>query len=739
MKYEIKSKKRACCWEEGYFTGNGTIGAIVMCEPENEKIIFNHEELFLHTTELENFPNMSDIFLKMREAYRKNEQVEYACLFFEEAVRRGLKNKIFKEDKTLYPDSFFPAFELDINYEIGCVSNYQRSIDTSTGEITAAFEENGNKVVHRIFTSHIQNAVFANISSQTKKDISFKAVMVKPKNEREKMLTDTCIKKISTEFDKNTYCCRVQMNKGFYDFKIVFLSDGKGVYEEGQINFKNASYVTAAVLIEVNNEADSTIITSYEEAFDENKEIYKEQFFRTMIEFEENEDFDGLSEELFLEPEKKQAAIMQKLYYMGRYLAISSFGKLPPNAQGLWSGNIDGRMLCDYISNIELEMALWAIFSGGFTDKAMNCFDFIESFTTDFEENAKKIFGAKGIMVTSRFTNSGLLFHFSQQYTHQFWIAGGAWLAQTYFEYYRYTLDKDFLKNRALPFMRKTADFYMDYIKDKNIIPSVSPENTPYSDLFCMAGKNAAMDIAAIKELFTNIDKACKILNIKNEYSTEICDYSYSSDGALKEWSDNSAANAYSHRHISHAYAAMPGEEALYNIRLKNGIKRAMEKRIENGFYSEENGTCGWSVMHLINVFARLEEKEKVSEAMRFFTEHYLRENFTACLNYSRTMFQIDANLGYINALYEMLIYTSEDELVLLPGLPDFLKRGRASGLLLRGNRKILEMVWNENEIALKIFSGNDGFLKVRADNKTVEMKLCRNEISELLLERQKV
>ena len=38
-------------WEHGLFCGNGYVGAVVMGEPINEKIIIDHEKLFLPTKE----------------------------------------------------------------------------------------------------------------------------------------------------------------------------------------------------------------------------------------------------------------------------------------------------------------------------------------------------------------------------------------------------------------------------------------------------------------------------------------------------------------------------------------------------------------------------------------------------------------------------------------------------------------------------------------------------------------
>lgn len=43
-------------------------------------------------------------------------------------------------------------------------------------------------------------------------------------------------------------------------------------------------------------------------------------------------------------------------------------------------------------------------------------------------------------------------------------ITNAAWLCLHHMEHYRYTLDKEFLKTRALPVLRETALFFVDWL-----------------------------------------------------------------------------------------------------------------------------------------------------------------------------------------------------------------------------------------------------------------------------------
>ena len=137
-------------------------------------------------------------------------------------------------------------------------------------------------------------------------------------------------------------------------------------------------------------------------------------------------------------------------------------------------------------------------------------------------------------------------------------------------------------------------------------------------------------------------------------------------------------------------------------------------------------------MMHLINIYARLRKSNEIKTALRIFFEHFVRLNFTTCLNLSTTVFQIDANLGYISALYEMIIYTEEALLILLPCLPVFWKRGHAENILLKGNRIIKEMAWDDENVNLSIISYNDSVITVKYGNEERLVSLEKEKIKKI-------
>jgi len=82
---------------------------------------------------------------------------------------------------------------------------------------------------------------------------------------------------------------------------------------------------------------------------------------------------------------------------------------------------------------------------------------------------------------------------------------GAAWYSMFYYDYYLYTLDKKFLKERALPFMEQSVLFYEDFLQEgtdgKYILnPSYSPENHPANSK-SQACINATMEVMAVNAL----------------------------------------------------------------------------------------------------------------------------------------------------------------------------------------------------------------------------------------------
>lgn len=442
---------------------------------------------------------------------------------------------------------------------------------------------------------------------------------------------------------------------------------------------------------------------------------------------------------------KVPASLITRLANYGRYLLISSSraGGLPPNLQGIWNGSYNPAWNCCFFFNENLQMALWPGLPGGLPECVEPVFDLIESRLEDYRENARKLYGCKGVLLPLFMTpDSGQ--KKNPQAHVVYWTGSGAWLAQTYFDYWLFTGDREFLEKRALPFMREVAAFYEDFmVKGEDgllhTMPSNSPENYPLGQTD-QAGTglricaDAAIDFALAGELFDNLLSAYAELGYEDRPEAQVWKrmresfpaYRINEDGALAEWLDPRHQDNYHHRHLSHLYPVFPGWEISPETRpdLWPAALEAVRKRLAIGLADQ----TGWSLAHMANLYARLEQPAEAWHTLELLTRSVLETNLFTAHNDYRDMgvtmdlrkghlpaFQIDANLGVTAAVYEMFVFARPGWVNLFPALPEAWSEGSLKGLRARGGL-MMDLNWNraEGTWAVRMISQADQTLKLK-------------------------
>ena len=211
----------------------------------------------------------------------------------------------------------------------------------------------------------------------------------------------------------------------------------------------------------------------------------------------------------------------ENLYYVKRYIiASSSRGRYPALFNGsIWLWNRDVRNWRTP-HHWNMQQSYWGLCSQGDADLLRTYLDAYWRIVPEAEAHAK-MRGADDAVLWSEghdyhgemsfWNRSDMLNNFSPATQ----IAGFFW------EYYRYTGDAEFLEERAYPFMKKAASFYLHYLKwdetkdEYYMFPSQSYECPGSNSL-----KNPATDRFLLESLFRRCIEASILLDCDEDIRT---------------------------------------------------------------------------------------------------------------------------------------------------------------------------------------------------------------------------
>jgi hypothetical protein len=441
--------------------------------------------------------------------------------------------------------------------------------------------------------------------------------------------------------------------------------------------------------------------------------------------------------------------------------------------------------------NGNVQSAISANLSANMAECMLPFFSYMEDHLEEFRENAKMLYNCRGINVPSRASNHCLKNCFEAERPMTFWTAGAGWVSQFFYEYYLYTGDKDFLRKRALPFMKEAALFYEDFLiegPDGRLLfsPSYSPENQP-SNSNSSAAINSAMDIGVARELLNNCIAASEILGVGNEHVKrwksmlkKMPDYLINDKGAVKEWSTPLLEDNDAHRHASHLYALFNGlpEEIAGNPTLVKAFDKTLENRMEirrrefmsptlrgltalekaaipnytpsgdNGEVIEGRppGEMAFGIVQQGFAAASLHKSDVCGQILDWLANCYWFPNFISTHN-PKAIFNTDISGGLPALILRMLVDSQPGWIELMPAWPKTMPAGNIEGAALRGQIILKKLSWNGKKIEAVLFSGIQQNVQLRttgridtiSGNRKVKINLENGKYFLILPEKQEV
>ncbi len=738
------SLQPATFWEQALISGNGRVGALVFGQPVDETIIVNHARLFLPLNKPLMPPNTASRLSEIRSLMSRGLYQEAADLVVAQSHQDGYEGK-------RWTDPFVPAF--DVRIEMlgqGKTDQYARSVDFSTGEASVGWLSDGRAYTRKLFVSRADDLIVIQIKGIKKNSISCRIWLdTRPTNNAggwwpEAVFRDgvrTAGATTNGEYltYRTTYAHSWEGSvRGCVGVARIQLVGGKQKEHEGRIVIENANqvlvYIKAAPLMDLSSPVAESmkrelaaISSSYGKLLSRHVKLHKSLFIRSKLDLGGGEDRILSSEQLIAKSSigNTNRALVEKEFDAARYAVISSSGELFPNLQGIWNGTWSAPWSADFTLNGNVQTAISADLCANIAECLLPFFDYLESQIGQYRVNAKRLYGCRGIHVPSRASSHGLNNHFDVTWPMTFWISGAGWASHFYYDYYLYTGDKKFLKNRALPFMEEAALFYEDFLiegQDGKYLfsPSYSPENNPGNSP-SQACINATMDIAVARELLTNCINACIELNVDSDkvekwrqMLAKLPPYKINDDGAVKEWSTPLLKDNYEHRHVSHLYALYDGmpQEISDDPKLKEAFRRAVVKRFD--FRKQENGgEMAFGLVQLGLVTASLRDASMTGEILEWLANNYWYANLVTTHN-PKSLFNTDLCGGFPAVVVHSLVDSQPGWIELLPALPEQWRQGSIEGISCRGQIVIRSLRWSPKEVDLTLVSARDQVIELR-------------------------
>jgi alpha-L-fucosidase 2 len=767
-------KQPAKYFEESLVLGNGKMGAAVFGGVMSDKIFLNDATLW----------SGGPVDANMNpEAYTNIP-----------AIREALKNEDYKLADELnkkvqgrFSESYAPLGTLFLEFKHeGEPQNYYRELDISQAISKVNYEVNGVKFTREYFISYPDRMMVIKLTSSQKGalnfGIRFESLLKNTVSIADHVLKANGYAPSHTEPDyrgDKPNAVTFDENKGTRFAALVKIKskDGNLTSNDQSVNLAGGTeavvYVSVATSfngfdkdpvtqgLKADLLADNQLKNAFPRSFDKLRKMHVadfQKYFKRVSLNLGNTDAPDLptDDRLRRYAEGKEDKNLEVLYFQfGRYLLISSSRTpgVPANLQGIWNPYVRPPWSCNYTTNINAEENYWLAENCNLSEMHQPLLSFIKNIATTGKVTAKTFYGVNGWAACHNsdvWAMSNPVGDFGNGDPNwACWNMGGTWLSTHLWEHYQFTHDQKFLKNEAYELMKGAALFCLEWLVEDKIgelitSPSTSPENkyiTPdgYVGATLFGG---TADLAMIRQCFIQTIQASKVLGLDLDFRSQLEQallklhpYQVGKKGNLQEWYYDWADPEPQHRHQSHLFGLFPGNHItpLLTPELADACRKTLEIKGDE--------TTGWSKGWRINLWARLWDGNHAYKMYRELLKYVEPDGVKT--NYARgggtypnlfdahPPFQIDGNFGGAAAVAEMLVQSTDDEIRLLPALPDAWGEGSVKGLCARGGF-VVAMEWSNKTLKrMSIFARNNGKTTLYYGNEKKELVFKKGQAME--------
>ncbi len=417
----------------------------------------------------------------------------------------------------------------------------------------------------------------------------------------------------------------------------------------------------------------------------------------------------------------KPNPLFDELFFnYGRYMLLSASRKnspLPANLQGIWNDNLACNMgwTCDYHLDINIQQNYWSANIANMPECNIPLFNYIADLARFGSTTAQVMYGCRGWVAHTMndvwgntMPGRGLAWATN--------VTAGAWIATHLWTHYQYTDDVEYLRQTGYPLLKKTAEFFLDYmVEDPNTGylvtgPSISPETAfsfdgvkPY-----FVSMMPTIDRAVVYDIYDACIRASRILDVDADMRSRLerdilrlPPLRVGSDGALMEWQVEGRRTNQAHRHASHLVALYPLSQIspLRTPLLAAACDRFLELQTKCGWWEDTEWTRG----NMINFYARLKNAGDTYQSLMGLYERFVSDNLMSVspqgvAGAESDIFSFDGNEAAVSGICEALLQSYDGYLDFLPALPREWSSGSVRGICARGGIEA-DITWRDGKV----------------------------------------
>jgi len=421
---------------------------------------------------------------------------------------------------------------------------------------------------------------------------------------------------------------------------------------------------------------------------------------------------------------------IQRHYNLMKYFygAASRPGSPPMPLQGVWTRD-DGGLppwKGDYHHDLNTQMTYFAYPTAGLFDSGLSFINLNWNLLPTYRRFAKEFYGVEGAAVPGVATLAGKPTGGWSQYALS--PTNGLWVGQSFYLHWRYTMDRDFLQQRAYPWLSEIATGIVNLMQKRDgrlYLPLSSSPEIHNNSLRAWLEPNSNNDLAliqwtfeALAEMADALDKkgdAVRWRDLRGQLNDLLID-----DQNVLMFARGEPFNQ-SHRHHSQAMAIHP--LGTLNMDGNEDDRAIINATLDRMHQLGTPAWCGYSFSWFSCMLARCGRADKALDYLIDYERAFiLRNGFHAngdqigagLSNFRYRPFTLEGNFLAMQAVHEMLLQSWGGTVRVFPAVSDRWPDASFTDLRTEGGFKISATRVAGQTTEVRIQVSVDGLLRLR-------------------------